>query len=245
MKVPRRTAPLPEKIDKLIRSIENALTGESFPTQVRELTPAQARQLTPQDWQFDWAKEAVASDRQVFQLTTVANPHIIHSLLSLEMMPDLIFMHLVESAPFNKGRRKAYVGVLGNLTAFACRRSFNWGWMGTSPSTAKASSLPTIRRYWKQRSSLVPASTWEPPPPKNSLTGIIPTHKRLTNMEAITTPRTIGIESREVDLTPICSAPLTPTERAELNAFFHRKRAENDKNPAIVALRKQFGSPCK
>lgn len=107
MKVPRRTAPLPEKIDKLTRSIENALTGESFPTQVRPLTPAQARQLVKTDWQFDWAKEASAPDREVLQLSTAANPGIIHGLLSLELMTDLVFMHLVESAPFNKGRHKA------------------------------------------------------------------------------------------------------------------------------------------
>lgn len=127
MKAPRRTAPLPEKIDKLTRSIENALTGESFPTQVRPLTPTQARQLVKTEWQFDWAKEANAPDREVLQLNTVANPHIIHGLLSLEILSDLVFMHLVESAPFNKGRLKAYVGVLGNLTAFACRRSFELG----------------------------------------------------------------------------------------------------------------------
>ena len=127
MKAPQRTAPLPEKIDKLTRSIENALTGESFPTQVRPLTPAQAHQLVKGEWQFNWPKEAAAADREVLQLNTVANPHIIHGLLSLEIMPDLVFMHLVESAPFNKGRHKAYLGVLGNLTAFACRRSFELG----------------------------------------------------------------------------------------------------------------------
>jgi hypothetical protein len=36
-------------------------------------------------------------------------------------------MHLVESAPFNKGKQKLYSGVPGNLVAFACKLSFQRG----------------------------------------------------------------------------------------------------------------------
>ena len=39
-------------------------------------------------------------------------------------------MHLIESAPFNKGRNKTYIGVPGNLVAFACRVSFQRGGAG-------------------------------------------------------------------------------------------------------------------
>ena len=39
-------------------------------------------------------------------------------------------MHLVESAPFNKGKSKVYSGVPGNLVAFACRLSFQRGYEG-------------------------------------------------------------------------------------------------------------------
>ena len=39
-------------------------------------------------------------------------------------------MHLVESAPFNKGKTKIYSGVPGNLVAFACRLSFQRGFEG-------------------------------------------------------------------------------------------------------------------
>ena len=62
-------------------------------------------------------------------------------------------------------------------------------------------------------------------------------------METAITNLPIGIEPRELDLTPICSAPLTAAEREELNAFFRRKRAENDHNPAVLALRRQFTPP--
>lgn len=39
-------------------------------------------------------------------------------------------MHLVESAPFNKGKAKVYSGVPGNLVAFACKLSFQRGHEG-------------------------------------------------------------------------------------------------------------------
>ncbi|WP_207632728.1 hypothetical protein [Foetidibacter luteolus] len=39
-------------------------------------------------------------------------------------------MHLVESAPFNKGKSKLFSGVPGNLVAYACRLSFERGFDG-------------------------------------------------------------------------------------------------------------------
>jgi hypothetical protein len=39
-------------------------------------------------------------------------------------------MHLIENAPFNKGKSKMYAGVLGNLVAFACKVSFQRGHNG-------------------------------------------------------------------------------------------------------------------
>lgn len=39
-------------------------------------------------------------------------------------------MHLVENAPFNKGKTKVYAGVAGNLVAFACKLSFQRGHEG-------------------------------------------------------------------------------------------------------------------
>lgn len=46
-------------------------------------------------------------------------------------------MHLVESAPFNKGKNKMYAGVAGNLVAFVCRRSFQLGHQGNVAFKAK------------------------------------------------------------------------------------------------------------
>ncbi|MGI4863581.1 MAG: hypothetical protein ACRYFZ_06625 [Janthinobacterium lividum] len=128
MKKPPATPTFAERIDKLTRSIENALTGESFPTEVRPLPVAAARKL--KGWAFEWGREAAMPGRQVYQLTTVDNPTILQGIISLEAKPDHIFMHLVESANFNKGSNKVYLGVLGNLVAYACRWSFQLGHAG-------------------------------------------------------------------------------------------------------------------
>jgi hypothetical protein len=37
---------------------------------------------------------------------------------------------LIESAPFNIGKKKLYEGVPGNLVAFACKLSWNKGYQG-------------------------------------------------------------------------------------------------------------------
>ncbi len=138
----RKPSTFQERIDKLTRSIENAQTGESFPTQVRPLTASEARKLAGKGWAFDWAREVQQPGRQVYQMNTVANPHIIHGLVSLEAKPGHVFMHLVESAAFNKGKNKVYLGVLGNLVAYACRWSFELGCDGfvsfDSKTTLKA-----------------------------------------------------------------------------------------------------------
>jgi hypothetical protein len=51
--------------------------------------------------------------------------------------------------------------------------------------------------------------------------------------------RRLGIEPCGVDLT-ICSRPLTAADRAEMSAFLRRKRAENDRKPWVVALRRHL-----
>ena len=63
-------------------------------------------------------------------MTIVNNQTVIQGLISLEIKSDHVYMHLIESAPFNKGKTKIYEGVPGNLVAFACRFSFQRGHEG-------------------------------------------------------------------------------------------------------------------
>lgn len=127
----RKEIPLDFIIDKLTNSIENVQTGDSFPTNITLLSKADLKVVTKKNgWQFDWKYELNQPEREVYKLTIPNNISIIQGLISLEIKSDHIYMHLVESAPFNKGKTKVYSGVPGNLVAFACRLSFQRGFEG-------------------------------------------------------------------------------------------------------------------
>jgi len=119
------------EIDKLTNSIENTVTGEVFDTEVAKITWLEKRLIKKSAWLFDWHLELKAArQKEVFKLSTVNNPDIIQGLMCFEDKKDHIFLHLLESAKFNKGKQKLYLGVAGNLVAFACRASFEKGYEG-------------------------------------------------------------------------------------------------------------------
>lgn len=124
-------------IDKLTNSIENTSTGEVFDTEVVRLTINDAPQIKKSDWQFDWRNEIKDKSKEVYKLTTVNNPTIIQGLLSIEDKEDHIFMHLIESAKFNRNKDKIYLGVPGNLVAYACKVSVDKGYQGFLAFDAK------------------------------------------------------------------------------------------------------------
>jgi len=128
-------------IDKLTNSLENTLTGEVFDTEIVRLTNADATQIKKAEWQFDWHKELKDKTKEIYKLTTVNNPTIIQGLISIEDKQDHIFMHLIESAKFNKGKNKAYSGVPGNLVAYACKVSVDKGYEGFLAFDAKSALI--------------------------------------------------------------------------------------------------------
>ena len=118
-------------IDKLTSSIENVITGDSFSTDITLIINLDLKAVTKKNnWQFDWKLEFKQPERDVYKLTIVNNQSVIQGLISLEIKSDHVYMHLVESAPFNKGKKKVYTGVPGNLVAFACRLAFQRGHEG-------------------------------------------------------------------------------------------------------------------
>ena len=124
-------------IDKLTNSIENTISGEVFDTVVTLLTLKDSKQIKKKEWVFDWLFELRQPDRRVYKLTTLQNSNIIQGLISLTDKGDHIFMDLIESATFNKGKKKLYSGVAGNLVAFACKLSFESGYEGVVSFIAK------------------------------------------------------------------------------------------------------------
>ena len=63
-------------------------------------------------------------------MTTVENKNIIQGLVSLKTKENYVFVNLVENAKFNRGKDKIYLGVGGNLFAFACKTSKELGFEG-------------------------------------------------------------------------------------------------------------------
>lgn len=133
-----RIGPLDFVVDKLTKSIENTSTGEVFDTEIVRLTIQNLKQIKKTDWQFDWLKEIKDKRKEVYKLTSINNPTIIQGLLSIEDKQDHIFMHLIESAKFNKSKNKVYFGIPGNLVAYACKVSMDKGYQGFLAFDAKS-----------------------------------------------------------------------------------------------------------
>ena len=122
---------------RLTNSIENAVSGDVFDTDIFQLSGKDIKQINKAVWQFNWQEQLKLSERETYKLVIKNNPKIIQGLISLSDQGDHIYMHLIESAPFNLGRNKIYVGIPGNLVAFACRIAFHRGFEGYVSFTAK------------------------------------------------------------------------------------------------------------
>jgi len=119
------------EIDELTNSIKNVISGDSFSTDISRITKTDLKKISRKEgWQFDWKLELKYPERDIYKLTIVNNQTIVQGLISLEVKSDHVFMHLIESAPFNKGKTKLYAGVPGNLVAFSCKLSFQRGHEG-------------------------------------------------------------------------------------------------------------------
>ena len=126
-------------VDKLTNSIENIVTSDSFPTEISVVTRDNLKLTTKKNgWVFNWLTEFKQPEREIYKLTIVNNPNVIQGLLSVEVKSHYVYMHLIESAPFNKGKTKMYAGVPGNLVAFACKLSFQRGHEGNLSFISKS-----------------------------------------------------------------------------------------------------------
>jgi hypothetical protein len=126
------------EIDKLTNSIENTISGDSFPTEIFKIDNSDLKIITKTNgWLFNWRDEFKLKDREVYKLTILGNPNIIQGLASISDYKDHFYLHLIESAPFNLGKYKLYKGVPGNLFAFVCKCSWDLGYEGFVSFTAK------------------------------------------------------------------------------------------------------------
>ena len=94
-------------IDRLTNSIENTIRGDSFQTEVYLFTAEDSKVCIKKNgWNFDWKLELKEPARDVFKLTISNNISVIQGLISLEVKEGHVYIHLIENAPFNKGKSK-------------------------------------------------------------------------------------------------------------------------------------------
>jgi hypothetical protein len=135
------------EIDKITESIENSETGEKFDTLVLPVTKADLEEASKKNgWLFDWKMELSEPEHQVYKLVTEKEPQTIQGLVSLEKLRDHVFMHLIENAPSNRGKGKKYIGVCGNLTAFGCKISKDYGFDGIIAFEPKTALIPHYQK---------------------------------------------------------------------------------------------------
>ena len=59
-------------VDKLTNSIENVVTGDSFPTDISLLSFSELKNISKKGgWQFNWKSEFQESARDVFKLSII------------------------------------------------------------------------------------------------------------------------------------------------------------------------------
>jgi hypothetical protein len=126
------------EIDKLTNSIVNTISGEVFETEFNHVSK---KEIIKKDWLFNWGKELRDKENVVYKMTTVENKNIIQGLVSLKTQENFIFVNLVENAKFNRGKEKLYLGVGGNLFAFACKISKDKGFGGFVGFDAKTALM--------------------------------------------------------------------------------------------------------
>ncbi len=124
-------------IDKITNSIEDVVSGKSLDTDIVPVHKPDLKTVFKKyGWRFNWKIEISNIERQVYKLV-IKNDPIVQGLISVQVMENFIEMHLIETAPHNFGKGKKYMGVAGNLVAFACKLSFEAGFDGYVAFTAK------------------------------------------------------------------------------------------------------------
>lgn len=81
--------PIDIKIDKLTNSIENAITGDRFDTEINPVEKSDLRVIKKGNgWKFDWKYEFDQPERSVYKLSVKGNPDVIQGLISFSDKED-------------------------------------------------------------------------------------------------------------------------------------------------------------
>lgn len=126
------------EVDVLSESVIEIATDIVYATEVTNVDSDFLNNIKKKyGWQFNWREEYKRHYREIFKLTIREKESIVLGLISFELKDDHVHVHLVESSPQNKGKEKKYLGIGGNLFAFACKISYENGYEGVIAFYAK------------------------------------------------------------------------------------------------------------
>ena len=109
------------QIDKLTPCLVEVATGTELQTVFSIASDNDIAGLTEKGWLFDWTADELRNTN-IYKLLVVGDGTI-QGLVSAEVIRGAVYVHLVESAPHNRGVTKQYEGVGGHLFAIAMKLS--------------------------------------------------------------------------------------------------------------------------
>ena len=115
-------------IDNLTPCLIEASSGKIISTVFSLATEDDILSLSSNGWLFDW--NAIELKRTNIYKLLIKNDNAIQGLIAAEVVRGAVFVHLTESAPYNRGECKKYEGVGGHLFAIAMRLSMAMGFGG-------------------------------------------------------------------------------------------------------------------
>lgn len=130
-------------IDKLTPCLIETSTGKIVPTVFSVAAKNDIIKLPEKGWFFDW--DAKDLHRTNIYKLLVKGDKTIQGLVATEVVRGAVYIHLMESAPHNRGDNKQYEGVGGHLFAIAMRLSESLGFDGFIFFDAK--NLKLVEHY--------------------------------------------------------------------------------------------------
>lgn len=123
-------------------------SGELYPISFLRLQPRDVDRMFKKDgWSrgFNWGSYFQYARIELYKMV-IAGTDDIQGVIAIEPMEGYIEVHLIESAPHNRGMDKEFDYVGPHLFTFACRRSVELGFEGFVAMTAKTKLIEHYQR---------------------------------------------------------------------------------------------------
>ncbi len=122
-------------------------SGEHYPISFVTLQPRDLIHMKKVDgWQrgFNWSTYFKLPSVEIYKLMVLGSNQV-QGAIALEIQTGYVEIHLVESAPSNRGEEREFYDVGPTIFAFACNRSIEIGGEGFVSFTAKSGLIDHYR----------------------------------------------------------------------------------------------------